>query len=47
MGTGENGDKVSLDLKVRQRGQGGVELLWIQSTLGSTESVWLGLVGSD
>jgi hypothetical protein len=47
MATGKNGDKVELSLKVLQKGPGGVEVLWIQSTLGQTQTVWLGVVGND
>jgi hypothetical protein len=43
---GKNGDKVSLSVKVLKQGQGGTELLWIQSTIGQVQSVWLGLVGN-
>ena len=44
--TGKNGDKVSLSVKVLKQGQGGTELLWIQSTIGQVQSVWLGLVAN-
>lgn len=42
---GKNADRVTLDIKVKQAGQGGAELLWIQSSMGQTQSVWLALVG--
>ena len=47
MVTGSNGDTVSLSIKVLSQGQGGVELFWIQNTIGETQTVWLGLVGSE
>jgi hypothetical protein len=46
MATGKNGDKISLGVKVVQQGPGAAEVLWVTSTIGSTQSVWLGLVGN-
>jgi hypothetical protein len=46
MATGKNGDTIQLDIKVLQKGTGGTEGLWIVSTLGQTQSYWVGLVGN-
>jgi hypothetical protein len=47
MATGSNGDKIPMTVKVLQKGQGGAEVLWIQSTSGQTQNVWLALIGND
>jgi len=44
--TGVNGDRLTLTIKVLQGGTGGGEILWIQSTAGSTMPVWIGVVGN-
>jgi hypothetical protein len=46
MGTGSNGTKLTLTIKVLQQGNGGAEILWIQSGTGSTPPVWIGVVGN-
>jgi hypothetical protein len=43
---GQNGDTVQMTIQVLAAGQGNVEPFWIQSDLGNTTSVWLGLVGN-
>ena len=45
--SGKNGDTIDMSLKVLAAGSGGAEVVWIQSTLGQTETVWLGIVGSN
>jgi hypothetical protein len=44
--TGTNGDTLAMSVKVLSKGAGGAEILWIQSTIGETETVWIGLVDS-
>jgi hypothetical protein len=44
--SGSNGDVLPMSVKVLTGGSGGVEVLWVQSTIGQTETVWLGVVGS-
>jgi hypothetical protein len=46
MVTGKNGDTIELSIKVLQKGSGGAELMWIQSSIGQVQTVWLGLVGN-
>jgi hypothetical protein len=43
---GSNGTKLTLTIKVLQEGNGGAEILWIQSGAGSTPPVWIGVVGN-
>jgi hypothetical protein len=45
--SGSNGDVLPMSVKVLTGGSGGAEVLWIQSTIGQTETVWLGVVGSN
>jgi len=44
--TGMNGDTIPMTIKVLAAGSGNAEILWIQSSLGQTQPVWLGLVGN-
>jgi hypothetical protein len=44
--TGKNGDKIELSIKVMQKGSGGAEVMWIQSSIGQVQTVWLGVVGN-
>ncbi len=46
MATGQNGDKLELTIKVVAAGSGNAEVLWLQSSLGQTQPVWLGVVGN-
>jgi len=46
MGSGSNGTKLTLTIRVLQQGNGGAEILWITSGTGSTPPVWIGVVGN-
>ena len=47
MATGQNGDKLELTIKVVAAGSGNAEVLWLQSSLGQTQPVWLGPLRRD
>ena len=44
--TGQNGDIIQMTITVVKKGSAGAEPFWIQSTLGTQKTVWLGLVGN-
>lgn len=44
--TGQNGDVIQMTITVMQKGALGQEPFWIQNTLGSQTTVWLGVVGN-
>lgn len=44
--TGRNGDVIQMTITVNKKGAGGVEPFWIQNTLGTQTTVWLGVVGN-
>jgi hypothetical protein len=43
---GSNGSKVHVTIKVLAKGEGGVEMFWIQNQLGDVQTAWVGYVGS-
>ena len=47
MATGQNGDKLELTIKVVAAGSGNAEVLWLQSSLGQTQPVWLGPISGN
>ena len=45
--TGVNGEKAQLTINVMAAGKSGTETFVVQSKLGATENIWIGIVGSN
>ncbi len=44
--TGVNGDKLKLTIKVMTAGKHNTEMFYLTSKLGSSENIWVGIVGN-